>query len=182
MDPAKNRGTSSGNRRFYPLADIMRTNRPPGSGLSRRSLIRTLTGATAAALLPKAGPASDRSVQLDSPARLLEALQEIHSGGSAMTPDVIRLILNSFQNSNPNEEEIRKLSPREREILNYLAQGYEPKEVSQALGTHYDTVKGQIKSVREKLNVRTREMAVKKAYPQKQFQSTVRRIEQGGVV
>ena len=77
MDPARNRGTSSGNRRVYPLADTMRTNRPPGSGLSRRRLITTLTGATAAALLPKAGPASDRSVQLDSPARLLEAYQRL---------------------------------------------------------------------------------------------------------
>lgn len=116
-----------------------------------------------------------------SPAQLLEAIQDVRHGGSPMSPDVNRLVLRSFQNTDPNEAELQKLSLREREILEYLAQGYEPKEVAQTLGTQYDTVKGQIRSIREKLEVRTHESAVKKAYPHKEYQSTVRRIENGGM-
>ncbi len=56
--------------------------------------------------------------------------------------------------------ETTKLSPREQEVLEYLAKGFLYKEISSALDISYDTVHNHIRHIYEKLHVRSRTQAV----------------------
>ena len=61
---------------------------------------------------------------------LLAALKEVHAGGSPMTSNIARKVVQSFQRSGPQVDEAANLSPREREVLELLARGYLYKEIS----------------------------------------------------
>jgi DNA-binding CsgD family transcriptional regulator len=54
------------------------------------------------------------------------------------------------------------LSPREQEILDYLAKGYSYKETAEQIGISYSTVHTHIEHIYHKLHVRSRAQAVAK--------------------
>ena len=58
---------------------------------------------------------------------------------------------------------IESLTPREREVLGLLAQGYTNKEIAENLVISTNTVKRHLKSIFEKLGVNTRSAAAAKA-------------------
>jgi DNA-binding NarL/FixJ family response regulator len=95
---------------------------------------------------------------------LLSAIQDVLSGGSPMTAHIARKVVQSFQRSSstlqPAEE--ASLSPREKEVLDFLAQGFLYKEIAERLGISYETVHTYIRRIYEKLQVRTRTEAVAK--------------------
>jgi DNA-binding NarL/FixJ family response regulator len=92
---------------------------------------------------------------------LLAALKDVHAGGSPMTSNIARKVVQSFQRGEPVDE-AANLSPREREVLELLARGYLYKEISDNLGISVPTVNTYIRRIYEKLHVRSRAQAVAK--------------------
>jgi DNA-binding NarL/FixJ family response regulator len=93
---------------------------------------------------------------------LLAALKDVHAGGSPMTSNIARKVVQSFQRASPFVDESANLSPREREVLELLARGYLYKEISSTLGISTPTVNTYIRRIYEKLHVRSRAQAVAK--------------------
>ncbi len=97
------------------------------------------------------------------------AIREVQAGYARLSPEVFQLIYNALQNPPPAEVEWAKLSPKEREILELQASGFEPKEIGDRLGIGYETFKTHSRHIREKLAVRTSQQAVRKVFPKKLF-------------
>lgn len=93
---------------------------------------------------------------------LLEAIREVHRGGSPMTTPIARKVVQSFQRAAPAAPATEALSPREQEVLDCLAQGFLYKEIAEKLNISYETVHTYIRRIYEKLQVRTRTEAVAK--------------------
>ena len=101
---------------------------------------------------------------------LIEAIREVHRGGSPMTTHIARLVVQSFQKplaaapqpaGGPGGE-LSELSEREQQVLDLLAQGLIYKEIADKLNIGYETVHTYIRRIYEKLQVRTRTEAVAK--------------------
>jgi DNA-binding NarL/FixJ family response regulator len=95
-------------------------------------------------------------------AELLAAIKQVNQGGSPMTAHIARKVVQSFQKSPASTEATEDLSPREREVLDCLSQGFLYKEIAEKLGISYETVHTYIRRIYEKLQVRTRTEAVAK--------------------
>lgn len=91
---------------------------------------------------------------------LLAAVTEIAAGGSPMTSNIARKVVQSFQPSAVQTPEPDILSPREREVLNFLARGYLYKEIAEAIGISLPTVNTYVRRIYEKLHVQSRAQAV----------------------
>ena len=97
------------------------------------------------------------------PAKLLEAIREVHEGGSPMSAPIARKVVQSLQSvpAAPGVETIA-LSPREREVLDGLAEGQAYKQIADKLGVSIHTVRNYIRRIYEKLHVCSRTEAVAK--------------------
>lgn len=97
-----------------------------------------------------------------TPEELVEAIVELRNGGSPMTSAIARKVVQSFQRPAPVgvSAEMAQLSPREREILGLLAQGYLYKEIAADLKISVPTVNAHIRNMYEKLQVHSRAQAV----------------------
>ena len=93
---------------------------------------------------------------------LLEAIQEVHQGGSPMTMHIARKVVQSFQRSAASVPSTENLSEREQQVLDLLSLGQMYKEIADKLGISYETVHTYIRRIYEKLQVRTRTEAVAK--------------------
>jgi len=93
---------------------------------------------------------------------LLDALKEVHAGGSPMSSQIARRVVQSFQRTAMEANDSEDLSPREREVLELLARGYLYKEIAGLLQISVQTVNTYIRRIYEKLHVRSRAQAVAK--------------------
>jgi DNA-binding NarL/FixJ family response regulator len=93
---------------------------------------------------------------------LLSALQDVHSGGSPMTSNIARKVVQSFGQARASTPNAHELSPREQEVLDLLAQGYLYKEIAERLNISIPTVNTYVRRMYEKLHVRSRAQAVAK--------------------
>ena len=93
---------------------------------------------------------------------LLAALQDVHSGGSPMTSNIARKIVQSFRRVPASATAGEALSPREEEVLDMLTQGYLFKEVADRLKVSVHTVNTYVRRIYEKLHVHSRAQAVAK--------------------
>jgi DNA-binding NarL/FixJ family response regulator len=93
---------------------------------------------------------------------LLAAIKDVHAGGSPMSSNIARKIVQSFQRFNASPTETENLSPREREVLELLARGYLYKEIADSLHISVPTVNTHIRRIYEKLHVRSRSQAIAK--------------------
>ena len=98
-----------------------------------------------------------------SPAQILEAIKEMHNGGSPMSPEIARRVVNSLQKEKRTPIEI--LTEREKQILDFLAKGFLYKEIAEELNISYETVKKHIQHIYEKLHVANKVEALNKAFP-----------------
>ena len=96
------------------------------------------------------------------PAKLLEAVREVHEGGSPMSSSIARQVVQSFHRMGSAKRESDNLSPREQEILQLLTDGFLYKEIAEKLNIGRETVRTYIRRIYEKLHVRTRTEAVVK--------------------
>jgi DNA-binding NarL/FixJ family response regulator len=93
---------------------------------------------------------------------LLTALREVNVGGSPMTSNIARKVVQSFRRSSLNSGQEADLSSREQEVLELLARGYLYKEIAERLGISIPTVNTYVRRIYEKLHVRSRAQAVAK--------------------
>ena len=108
----------------------------------------------------KAG-ASGYLLKRTTSSRLLEAIRDVYAGGSPMTPQLARRVVQYF--SKPDRDsELSRLTPGEKEFLNQLAQGYAYKEIADRMKISIDTVRSYVRTVYEKLHVHSRTEAVVK--------------------
>lgn len=91
---------------------------------------------------------------------LIEALLAVHAGGSPMTSNIARKVVQTFQQSEPKSKPVDRLSKRENEVLSLLAQGYLYKEIADGMGISLTTVNSYIRRIYEKLQVQSRGQAV----------------------
>ena len=97
------------------------------------------------------------------PARLLEAIRELHAGGAPMTPEIARKVVRMFHKVIPPRDEDEQLSPRELDILRLLCDGHSYKTAAGALSISTDTVRFHIRNVYRKLHVHSKSEAVLRA-------------------
>lgn len=113
----------------------------------------------------KAG-ASGYILKKTSPAKFLEAIKEIHAGGSPMSPYIARKIINAFHHR-PQQTEKSVLSPREEEVLTFLSNGLLYKEIAEKLFITVGTVKQHIHKIYDKLHVQNKTEAINKFFKNK---------------
>jgi DNA-binding NarL/FixJ family response regulator len=97
-----------------------------------------------------------------SPKKLIEAIEEVCQGGSPMSASIARKVVQSFKAAPAQADEDTALSPRERSVLDGLAQGLAYKQIADQLGVSIHTVRNYIRRIYEKLHVCTRTEAVAK--------------------
>jgi len=93
---------------------------------------------------------------------ILDAIAEVHQGNSPMSGHIARKVVQYFNNRGSAEQEVEKLSKREREVLDHLAQGIAYKEIADVLALSIDTIRMHIKGIYGKLHVHSRGEAVAK--------------------
>ncbi len=109
----------------------------------------------------KAG-ASGYLLKRTASARLLEAIRDVYAGGSPMTPQLARRVVQFFARQTEGTSPVSRLSPGEREFLDQLAKGYAYKEIADRMTISIDTVRSYVRTVYEKLHVHSRTEAVVK--------------------
>ena len=92
-------------------------------------------------------------------AKINESLLELHSGGSPMSTQIARKVINRLRNKEATEN-IEILSARENEVLHQLAKGLLYKEISEKLSITTGTVRQHIHNIYEKLHVQNRTEAI----------------------
>ena len=95
-------------------------------------------------------------------AEIIEAIADVHRGNSPMSGHIARKVVQYFNVRGTADKEIEKLSKREREVLDHLAQGIPYKEIADVLQLSIDTVRMHIKGIYGKLHVHSRGEAVAK--------------------
>jgi DNA-binding NarL/FixJ family response regulator len=88
------------------------------------------------------------------------ALREVNAGGSPMSTNIARKVVQFLQQPASRAEAAEGLSPREGEVLGLLARGYLYKEIADSIGVSIPTVNTYIRRIYEKLHVRSRAQAV----------------------
>ena len=109
-----------------------------------------------------AAGASGYLLKRSSPTKLLQAIREVHAGGSPMTSSIARKVVASFQKSKQAGEKQAHLSPREEMVLNCLAKGLTYKQIADQLEISIDTIRTYLRRIYEKLHVQSRTEAVAK--------------------
>jgi len=97
-----------------------------------------------------------------TPAELVQAVEQVHAGGSPMSMQIARKLVNFFQQIKQPVSDMERLTKRETEILTLLAKGYLYKEIGDQLGISLSTVRAHLHAIYEKLHVQSRTQAVVK--------------------
>jgi len=110
----------------------------------------------------KAG-ASGYILKKSASKQILDAIREINSGGSPMSSEIARRVVQSFYpQGNPNPAAAFPLTPRENEILKQLERGYLYKEIAGTYNISVETVRRHVHNIYEKLHVSNRTEALNK--------------------
>jgi len=96
-----------------------------------------------------------------APEKIIEALVELHDGGSPMSPKIARKVLSSFNTKNTTNDLISK---REQEVLELLSKGFLYKEIADKLNITLSTVKRHLNHIYQKLQVQNKTEAINKMY------------------
>ena len=98
-------------------------------------------------------------------AAVIEAIRELHNGGSPMSPAIARKLVKHFQKAAVapvGRKDDYELSDREQQVLQMLADGLRYKEIADRLGLSVATVRTYLGRVYDKLHVSSRTEAVVK--------------------
>jgi DNA-binding NarL/FixJ family response regulator len=93
---------------------------------------------------------------------LHEAIHTLYGGGTTITPHLARRLLEEFNRLTAGkrpggEEEVAKLTAREREVLELVAMGQSNQEIADKLVVAVNTVKVHLRNTLEKLELRNRQ-------------------------
>ena len=96
-------------------------------------------------------------------AKVVESLKEAVDGGSPMSPEVARRVINLFREIKPPKEAAYELTPHEIRLLRMLVDGHSYKTAASELRVSVNTVKFHLRHIYNKLQVHTKSEAVAKA-------------------
>jgi DNA-binding NarL/FixJ family response regulator len=167
--------------RIHPNVTLMDINLPGFNGVECARRLKPLLPGTQIIMLTVyqntehifnalAAGATGYLLKQTPPAELLDAIKDVHEGGSPMSSHIARKIVQSFQRPGAAaaSAEAQSLSPREAQVLGLLAKGYLYKEIADQMKVTYATVHTHIRHIYEKLHVRSRTEAVAKHLGQSQ--------------
>lgn len=100
-----------------------------------------------------------------SPIKMLEAVADVYNGGVAFNPAIagkVVLLFRQFVSPVLNIADYQ-LTNREKEILNLLTEGMPMPRIAEKIFLSYETVRGYVKSIYQKLHVASATEAVSKA-------------------
>lgn len=97
------------------------------------------------------------------PARLLDCIKEVAGGGSAMSPEVARRVIELFRRYHPPQSASYDLTPHETRILRLLVDGHNRKSAAAELGVTVHAVSFHLREIYDKLQVHSKSEAVSKA-------------------
>lgn len=105
-------------------------------------------------------------VKSTRPAKILEAIRDVHGGGSPMSSNIARKVVQTLH-AQAAAQSVRRavtetLSAREIEVLEALSKGHTYKQISSDLGISIGTVRTYIQRIYEKLHVHSHTEAVAK--------------------
>jgi DNA-binding NarL/FixJ family response regulator len=105
----------------------------------------------------KAG-ANGYLLKKDTPQKILEAIEAVHQGESAMNGMIAAKVLEYFQQRQKTSDDLHQshLTEREKEILQLLMKGNSYKEIAALLFISIETLNSHIKNIYRKLNVHSR--------------------------
>lgn len=109
--------------------------------------------------------ASGYILKSSTPQDYLNAIQDVHTGGSPMTGGIARRVLELFKhNMQPEKpQDDYNLTNQEKKVLQQLVQGKSYKLVAAELFISVDTVKTHVRNIYAKLHVHSGTEAVSKA-------------------
>jgi DNA-binding NarL/FixJ family response regulator len=94
---------------------------------------------------------------------LLRAVYTVAAGDAVFSPRLAGFVLDAFAGGGASERaatgvdpDLDQLSPRERQVLRFIARGYTYKEVARDLVISVKTVESHVSSVLRKLQLSTR--------------------------
>jgi DNA-binding NarL/FixJ family response regulator len=97
------------------------------------------------------------------PARLIECIREVASGGAPVSPEIARRVISLFQKIRPQENADFELTPHEVRILKLLVEGHNYKTAASELHVSVNTISFHMRHIYEKLQVHSKSEAVAKA-------------------
>ena len=133
-------------------------------------LIQTVFNDSEKIFLAMCAGASGYILKNDPPHKYLDAINEVYSGGAAISPIVAKKMLGFFANKNvvlvsPGSTDYL-LSEREKEILSLMVEGHNYKSIADKSFISYETVRTHVKHIYRKLHVASRSEAIQKAIQQ----------------
>ena len=99
---------------------------------------------------------------------LYQAIYSVHQGEMSLSPAITRLVVEDFlrwadvQDENPD-----KLTPREREVLQLIAEGYKNKEIADILKISVKTVRAHRTNIMQKLDLHSQGELIRYAIQKK---------------
>jgi DNA-binding NarL/FixJ family response regulator len=97
-----------------------------------------------------------------TPTTILDAIVDVHQGGSPMSSEVARKVVEAFQQPVIKTEQQPELSSREQEVLELLSKGLPDKLIADKLAITKRTVRFHLGHIYDKLHVRSRTEAALK--------------------
>jgi DNA-binding NarL/FixJ family response regulator len=93
-----------------------------------------------------------------APADLALSIRRVHDGDAVFSPRLAGFVLDAFAGTTPPsiDPELDQLSPREREVLRFIARGYAYKEIARELHISVKTVESHVSAVLRKLQLSNR--------------------------
>ncbi|HRG27248.1 MAG TPA: response regulator transcription factor [Chitinophagales bacterium] len=112
--------------------------------------------------------ASGYILKSTTPAEYIAAIKDVYNGGSPMTGSIARKVLELFQkNIQVEAKQDYQLTPKEKEMLQFMVQGKSFKMIAEAAGISYETVRTHMKNIYAKLHVNSNTEAVSKVLKEK---------------
>jgi DNA-binding NarL/FixJ family response regulator len=97
--------------------------------------------------------------------KVLNAIRDVQQGGVPMSAVIARKVIKYFQTQALTTAEVKKLSPREREILELIVLGFYNKEIADRLSIGVESIRWHLKNIYRKLHVHSRTEAASKLLP-----------------
>ncbi len=97
-----------------------------------------------------------------SAAKMIEAVNELNTGGAPMSPFIANKVIRFFNKKRQAPDVLALLTEREKQVLEYLAKGLLYKEIANELAISIDTIKKHLSKIYTKLHVQNRSEAILK--------------------
>ncbi|MES2476222.1 MAG: response regulator transcription factor [Verrucomicrobiota bacterium] len=106
--------------------------------------------------------ASGYLLKRSAPEQVLTAIRDVGKGGAPMSGEIARKVIQYFRNQSTVSREVEKLTARERDVLEHVANGFSNKEIAARMFVSVDAVRWHLKHIYSKLHVHSRTEAALK--------------------